>query len=223
MVGFLNCAKGYHCYDCGIPPIPRRANPSHVTVIHVFFDKVGPLISYDHFHTVLHQRLGPSLQPHITSASLLGFAWLESAERKYTNLFLSGVYIPFVTKKSEVRFGAKECIDRLRGAGWTVWAFTSADRERVMGYFERGGVDIFTCDDIGVRKPEVRAYEKVKERVGARGDGKFAAGKAGFQTAYCAVLEKEPLEEVFGKMDVVADTLPELAERLVGVVEDGNA
>jgi 2-haloacid dehalogenase len=42
-----------------------------------------------------------------------------------------------------------------------------------------------------------------------------AAGRAGFKTAYCTVLEGEPLEEVFGKMDVVAESLVELAKRVV--------
>jgi hypothetical protein len=31
------------------------------------------------------------------------------------------------------------------------------------------------------------------------------------------VLEKEPLEDVFGKMDIVAETLPELASKVAAV------
>jgi 2-haloacid dehalogenase len=230
----------------------------------IVFDIVGTLVSHDHFYAVIAQRLGPALNPHNISAQLFGFAWLESAEREYTFLSLSGKYVPFAQvfeaiffrvlhfagvseprslaseadvkyfiqeyKKCEVRPGAKECIDKLKEAGWTVWAFTSGDRERVTGYFEKGdisidGAHIVTCDEVGVGKPEIRAYERLKEKIGVKDDVWFAAahgwdvsaaGRAGFRTAYCLVLEKEPLEDVFGKMDVVAETLPELAEKVIG-------
>lgn len=36
-----------------------------------------------------------------------------------------------------------------------------------------------------------------------------------FRTAYCTVWEKEPLPELFGEMDVVADTLAEMAGKVV--------
>lgn len=36
-----------------------------------------------------------------------------------------------------------------------------------------------------------------------------------FNTAYCTVLEREALPEIFGRTDVMADTLPELADRVV--------
>jgi 2-haloacid dehalogenase len=113
-----------------------------------------------------------------------------------------------------------------------VWAFTSGDRARVTGYFSAGGIaikpeNIVTCDEIGVGKPELRAYEKVKERIGveegeeawfaaAHGWDVSAASRAGFRTAYCTVLEGEELEEVFGKRDVVAETLVGMAEGVVG-------
>jgi 2-haloacid dehalogenase len=232
---------------------------------HIVFDIVGTLVSYEHFFAVIDQRLGPKLKPHNISARLLGFAWLESAERECRYLSISGAYVPFAKvvesiffrilhfagvaeprsvaseedvkyfiqeyKKCEVRPGAKECVDMMKKAGWTVWAFTSGDRERVMGYFERGNVDIdgehvVTCDEIGVGKPDLQAYEKLKGKMGvdntaenlwfaaAHGWDVSAAGRAGFRTAYCLVLEKEALEDVFGKMDVVADTLPELAEKV---------
>lgn len=38
---------------------------------------------------------------------------------------------------------------------------------------------------------------------------------ARFKGAYCTVWEKEPLLELFGEMDVVAETLPEMAERVI--------
>jgi 2-haloacid dehalogenase len=229
----------------------------------IVFDIVGTLVSHDHFYAVIDQRLGPALKPHNISAQLFGFAWLESAEREYTFLSLSGKYVPFAQvfeaiffrvlhfagvsdprslaseddvkyfiqeyKKCEVRSGAKECIDKFKEAGWTVWAFTSGDRERVMGYFEKGsinidGAHIVTCDEVGVGKPEIKAYEKLKDKIGVKEDLWFAAahgwdvsaaGRAGFKTAYCTVLEKEPLEDVFGKMSIVTETLPELASKVV--------
>lgn len=233
---------------------------------HIVWDVVGTLVdNHTHFFSIIDERLGPSLRKHNISARLLGFAWLESAEREYTYLSLSGRYIPFGTvfeaiffrvlhfagvpeprsiateedvkyfineyRHCDVRPGAKECINKLKEAGWTVWAFSSGDRERVQGYFTRGnvGIDaahIITCDEIGVGKPEIRAYEKVREKIGikegeevwfaaAHGWDVSAAGRAGFKTAYCKVLEKESLEGVFGKMDVVADTLSELADGLL--------
>ena len=36
-----------------------------------------------------------------------------------------------------------------------------------------------------------------------------------FKGAYCTVWEHEPLLELFGEMDVVADTLPEMAEKVM--------
>lgn len=36
-----------------------------------------------------------------------------------------------------------------------------------------------------------------------------------FKGAYCTVWEQEPLLELFGDMDVVANTLPEMAEKVI--------
>lgn len=36
-----------------------------------------------------------------------------------------------------------------------------------------------------------------------------------FHGAYCTILEAEPLYDVFGEMDVVAPTLPEMAEKII--------
>lgn len=45
------------------------------------------------------------------------------------------------------------------------------------------------------------------------------AGRADFKTAYCTILEKEVLEDIFGVMDVV-DTLRELADKVVTKVNE---
>jgi len=44
-----------------------------------------------------------------------------------------------------------------------------------------------------------------------------AAVKVGFKGAYCTVYEQDPCEELFGddKMDVIADSLVEMAEKIV--------
>lgn len=36
-----------------------------------------------------------------------------------------------------------------------------------------------------------------------------------FIGAYCHIWEKESLSELFGKMDVMADTLPEMADKII--------
>ena len=61
----------------------------------------------------------------------------------------------------KLREGAKECIEVLRGEGFNVWCLTTADVDRVRGYFERDGVDmptIVSCDEKGVAKPSLGVY-----------------------------------------------------------------
>ena len=36
-----------------------------------------------------------------------------------------------------------------------------------------------------------------------------------FKTAYCTALEGEALPEIFGEMDVTADTLPAMADKII--------
>ena len=36
-----------------------------------------------------------------------------------------------------------------------------------------------------------------------------------FRGAYCTVWEREPLTELFGHMDVIADSLPEMADKVI--------
>lgn len=36
-----------------------------------------------------------------------------------------------------------------------------------------------------------------------------------FKGAYCTVLEKEPLQQLFGEMDVIGDTLPAMADGII--------
>lgn len=80
-------------------------------------------------------------------------------------------------QKLTMRLGAAECVQKLRDAGFTVWAFTAADLKRVGGYFTKAGVDLpaenlLSCDDAGVGKPDLAAYKPLLERLKAYNDGK---------------------------------------------------
>jgi hypothetical protein len=51
---------------------------------------------------------------------------------------------------------------------------------------------------------------------GRRGRGKRADESWNrFKGAYCSVWEKEPCLEIFGEMDIMADSLPEMARKVV--------
>jgi 2-haloacid dehalogenase len=130
----------------------------------------------------------------------------------------------------QLRPGAKECFQILRDNGFKVWCLTTADISRVRGYFERGGVEMpaenfISCDSKGLAKPALAAYQPALDQF-APGDDKWfaaahmwdvsAAVKVGFRGAYCTVYEKEPCLEIFDtQMDVIADTLPEMANKIV--------
>ncbi|ROV92240.1 hypothetical protein VPNG_09647 [Cytospora leucostoma] len=230
----------------------------------VVFDVVGTLVSYDRLFEALDERLGDKLNAAGIKPSLLGMCWIETAEREYTYLSLSGRYTPFFKlfgalfyrmllyagvenprefctdedvawlmgewKKLNLRPGAKECVQKLRDAGFTVWCFTAGDIARVGEYFNLAGVDmpaenLLSCDTAGVAKPVPDAYRPLLGQLSK--DGKkpwFAAAHmwdvstaktVGFHGAYCTVLEAEPLQEIFGDMDVVAASLPEMAEKII--------
>ncbi|KAL4967077.1 putative 2-haloalkanoic acid dehalogenase [Aspergillus stella-maris] len=129
-----------------------------------------------------------------------------------------------------IRPDVKECFSKLRENGFTVWCLTTGDMARVRGYFEQGNVDmplenIISCDSKGVAKPALGAYRPVFEQFAAGDDKWFAAAhmwdvsaavKVGFRGAYCTVYEQDPCLEIFdAKMDVIADSLVEMAEKVV--------
>ncbi|KAL3429656.1 FAD dependent oxidoreductase-domain-containing protein [Aspergillus tetrazonus] len=232
----------------------------------VVFDVVGTLVSYDHLFQAIDDRLGDRLREHGIKPSLLGYTWIEVAEREYTYLSMSGRYTVFadvfralfyrmlwmagikeprefaseadldyiMTEYAglKLRPGAKECVQKLRGAGFKVWCFTAGDAKRVSGYFENEGVemptgDLISCDTAGVGKPDLEAYRPLLERLKAEHGGRvpwFAAGhmwdvsaarRTGFKGAYTSIWEKEPLTELFGEMDVVDETLPGMADKII--------
>ncbi|KAF2680083.1 haloacid dehalogenase-like hydrolase [Lentithecium fluviatile CBS 122367] len=231
----------------------------------VVFDVVGTLVSYDHLFDALESRFGDRFGELGIQPKLLGCCWLETAEREYTYLSLSGRYVTFHRvfeglfyrmllyagieeprkfaspedvawlvgewRKLDLRPGAAECVKKLRDAGFTVWCFTAGDLERVGGYFERAGVEmpaanLLSCDSAGVAKPDPNAYKPVLEKLAAKSGAKpwFAAAHmwdvstartVGFKGAYTTVLESEPLHDIFGDMEVVADSLPGMADGII--------
>ncbi|KAH6722799.1 haloacid dehalogenase-like hydrolase [Leptodontidium sp. 2 PMI_412] len=231
----------------------------------IVFDVVGTLVSYDAMFDAIETRLGDRLRAEGIKPRLLGYTWLEAAEREYTYLSISSRYKQFGTvfealffrmlwmagiseprifaseedlayimaeyQKLEMRPGAKECVFKLRDAGFTVWAFTAGDLKRVGGYFSRAGVEMpeanfLTCDTLGVGKPSTEAYAPLVKKLRDDGDHApwfaaahmwdvSAARTTGFKGAYCTVWEKEPLLELFGEMEVIADTLPEMADKVI--------
>jgi 2-haloacid dehalogenase len=89
-------------------------------------------------------------------------------------------YIMAEHKKLEMRPGAKECVEKLRAAGFTVWAFTAGDLKRVGGYFAAAGVhmppeNLLSCDDIKIGKPAPEAYAPLLKQLSLEGQPWFAA------------------------------------------------
>lgn len=162
----------------------------------------------------------------------------------YRSLWFAGITDPrsFATEEEcercvqgysslQLRPGCFESFQILRDAGFTVWCFTTGDIQRVRGYFERAGVhmpleNFISCDSTGVVKPRPASYRSVLDKLGVDDEKWFAAAhmwdvsaavKAGFQGAYCTIYEKEPCLEMAGvDMRVIADTLPKMAQGIVG-------
>ncbi|PLB47606.1 HAD-like protein [Aspergillus steynii IBT 23096] len=137
-------------------------------------------------------------------------------------------------KSLTAREGAAECVRLLTEAGFTVWGLTAGSKVRVSGYLDAGEVGIpegrlLSCDEGGVGKPDLRAYRPLWERLTTdeRGEDEgvwFAAAHAwdvsaarrvGFKAAYCTALEGEPIPELFGEMDVVGESLVEMAKGII--------
>lgn len=79
-------------------------------------------------------------------------------------------YIIGEWKKLDLRPGAAECVSKLREAGFTVYCFTTADLDRVQGYFSRGGVEmlpehLLSCDTAGLAKPIPEAYRQIWDKL----------------------------------------------------------
>jgi 2-haloacid dehalogenase len=114
----------------------------------------GPYVKFvDVFRSIFYRTLGQAgIQEPRT------FATYEDRE------FLLASY-----RTLKPRAGLLECFSRLRQAGFTVWALTSGDTQRVAGYLSSGGVDLpsenfVSCDSIGVGKPAPGSYKHILDR-----------------------------------------------------------
>lgn len=214
-----------------------------------FYDRIEQVIG----DKLLAEGIKPSLFGYtwMTTAEL-EFTFLSISSRHttynevmkamfYRVLWISGITHPrsFATDEERdrcqegysmltLREGARECISILHDAGFKVWCLTTANPERVRGYFERGGMampPIVSCDEKGVAKPQLAAYMSVIEKFGKDELKWFAACHAwdvsaarvaGFKGAYCSAYEQEPCWEIFGgEMEVVEDTLVGMARSIV--------
>ncbi|KAK1145756.1 hypothetical protein N8T08_003994 [Aspergillus melleus] len=138
--------------------------------------------------------------------------------------FLIGSY-----HQLQPREGVDRAIQSLRDAEFTVWCFTTGDVSRVRGYFLSSGIEVpvenfVSCDKGQLAKPALEAYQQVMSRFDRSEVLWFAAAHmwdvsaaktAGFRGAYCTAWEKESCSEIFGEMDVTADSLPELAAQII--------
>lgn len=178
----------------------------------VVFDIVGTLVCYDYLYDAIDRRLGDRLRAEGIKPWLLGQTWMETSEREYTNLSISGRYKPYgdvfealfyrilwmagikqprvFASPADLEFimqeytaltmrpGAAECVQKLRDAGFTVWAFTAGDLKRVGGYFQRAGIEmppenLLSCDSTGVGKPDLAAYRPLLEKLTTENEGKI--------------------------------------------------
>ncbi|CAI6088002.1 unnamed protein product [Clonostachys chloroleuca] len=132
----------------------------------------------------------------------------------------------------QARPGVAECFQILRDAGFTCWAFTAGDTSRVRGYFTRNGIDMplenfISCDSLSIGKPALESYHPLLKQfeneeawfAAAHMWDVSAAKAAGFKGAYCTVWEKEPCTELFGTMDIMEDSFPEMARKIVAATK----
>jgi 2-haloacid dehalogenase len=201
-------------------------------------------------HTITAQTFGYTWM----TAAELEFTFLSISSRYrqykdvlaaifYRTLFMLGVSSPqseFTDEERDaciagysllkLRRGAAECLQTLRDGGFTVWALTTGDPTRVLGYFNKGGVEFprenfITCDTAGVAKPALASYKPALEKFADEDQKWFAAAhmwdvsaavKAGFRGAYCTIYEQDACETIFTeKMEIMADDLETMAKRIV--------
>ncbi|KAL5602441.1 hypothetical protein FOBRF1_009974 [Fusarium oxysporum] len=217
---------------------------------YVVFDIVGICVSYDKLTEAVEKQLGERLLAENVKPSLLVNLWIEASERElylfaslfYRMLWLAGIQEPrsFASgadiekithgyMELEPRPDLKECFDKLRAAGFTVRGLTAGDFDRVLGYFDKAGIEfpkehLISCDSFGVGKPDLKAYASTFEELKGAKELWFAAAHmwdvsaarlVGFKAAYCSVLEKEPCVDIFGEMDVMSDALSDMADKII--------
>ncbi|KAH7199378.1 hypothetical protein DER44DRAFT_812983 [Fusarium oxysporum] len=191
----------------------------------VVFDVVGTLVSYDHLYEAIKKRLGHKLIPQGIQPTLLGICWLEMAEREYTYLSLHGQYVQFL-KLFEALF--YRCLHYAGIENPRSFA-TAEDVDSLMHEFkelkltdgaaELPAENLLSCDTVGVAKPCPEAYELILNRLSTfESQSWFAAARlwdASGAQSVGTVLEGEYLSEIHGELDVVAETLPAMADKII--------
>ncbi|CAH0051165.1 unnamed protein product [Clonostachys solani] len=133
-------------------------------------------------------------------------------------------------RKLTPRPGLLECFSKLRAAGYTVWALTAGDTERVAGYLEAANANFpsenfVSCDTIGIGKPAPDSYQYILDKfpkedldvwfAAAHMWDAAAARNCGFKGAWAATWEKETCQDIFGEMEVIAEDLSSLADGII--------
>lgn len=159
---------------------------------------------------------------------VLGQAGIAEPRKFASDEDLEAILTAYLDLKA--RPGARECWARLREEGFTMWAFTAGDAKRVGGYLRKNGIEcpeenFRSCDSAGIGKPAPECYRLLLDEFQAKGEEAWfaaahqwdvsAARRTGFKGAYVTVLEKEACNDLFGTMDVQADTFEELAEGII--------
>ncbi|KAK6593421.1 haloacid dehalogenase-like hydrolase [Botrytis cinerea] len=197
----------------------------------VVFDIVGTLVSFDEYHAQIDRAIGEKLRAHNITAKFFGYSWMTAAELEFTFLSISERYKPYkgILESTFYRtlwFAGVEdpralCTDEELDAcvqGWfKVWLLTTADLKRVQGYFSKGGVEMpaenfISCDSSGVAKPALAAYRTALDKFAADDETWFAAAHMWDVSAAKKVGFKGLIAQ---NMEVMADTLPEMAEKIV--------
>ncbi|TVY31343.1 hypothetical protein LSUB1_G008480 [Lachnellula subtilissima] len=144
----------------------------------------------------------------------------------------------------QLRPGASACISHLRAHGFRVWCYTAGDVSTVAAYFADAGIEmpvrnLLSCDMYGVGKPDKESYTPVLELLKKEnGDGDGDGGRGGEEVEeggrsfgslqrICGMLARREnlgmfkmfkgawCSRFFGEMDVMADSLLEMAKMVV--------
>ncbi|KAK2483279.1 hypothetical protein H9L39_05071 [Fusarium oxysporum f. sp. albedinis] len=244
----------HHCPDANMSPSNGKYVVFDIVGTCVSYDKLTEAVEKQLGERLLAENVKPSLLVNLwIEAGEREYTYLSITNRYvafdklfaslfYRMLWLAGIQEPrsFASgadiekithgyMELEPRPDLKECFDKLRAAGFTVRGLTAGDFDRVLGYFDKAGIEfpkehLISCDSFGVGKPDLKAYASTFEELKGAKELWFAAAHmwdvsaaklAGFKAAYCSVLEKEPCVDIFGEMDVMSDTLSEMADKII--------
>ncbi|KAF4415883.1 2-haloalkanoic acid dehalogenase [Fusarium acutatum] len=244
----------HYCPDSNMSPSNGKYVVFDIVGTCVSYDKLTEAVEKQLGDKLLAENVKPSLLVNIwIEASEREYTYLSITQRYvafdklfsslfYRMLWLAGIEEPrsFASEADiekithgymelEPRPDLKRCFDKLRAAGFTVRGLTAGDFDRVLGYFDKAGIEfpkehLISCDSFGVGKPDLKAYASTFEELKGAKELWFAAAhmwdvssakQVGFKSAYCSVLEKEPCVDIFGEMDVMSDTLSEMADKII--------